>query len=171
MDAERTFEPELRQLLDERAIRTVILRYCRGVDRMDRDLVRSCYHPDAVDSHAHFEGALDDFLDWAWTLQATYTSTMHYVANLLVEHHPTDPDLAHAETYGIALQFAESGDRIGGFRYLDRFERRTGEWRIARRDASTEWVREAGTGARWTIPPEMLTGRRDRDDLVYRPWA
>ena len=36
-------------LLDERDIREVLLRYCRGVDRCDAELISSCYHADAVD--------------------------------------------------------------------------------------------------------------------------
>ena len=44
-------EAKLQQLLDEAEIRRVHIRYCRGIDRMDWDLVRSCYHPDAIDQH------------------------------------------------------------------------------------------------------------------------
>ena len=86
-------EGAVRELLDERAIRAVVLRYCRGVDRMDRELVRSCYHDDATDSHGSFVGTVDEFLDWAWRLLGRYTTTMHFVGNLLVELHPTDPDV------------------------------------------------------------------------------
>ena len=41
----------LQMLIDEAAIKKVHLRYCRGIDRMDWDLIRSCYHPDAIDDH------------------------------------------------------------------------------------------------------------------------
>lgn len=34
----------VRVLLDKQAITEVVLRYCRGVDRLDMALVRSCYH-------------------------------------------------------------------------------------------------------------------------------
>ncbi|WP_221890845.1 nuclear transport factor 2 family protein [Microbispora sp. KK1-11] len=35
---------------DQQEIHEVVLRYCRGVDRLDMDLVRSAYHPDAIDA-------------------------------------------------------------------------------------------------------------------------
>jgi len=41
-------EKAITELVDERDIRNVLTRYCRGIDRIDMELVRSCYHPDAV---------------------------------------------------------------------------------------------------------------------------
>ncbi|MER2157629.1 nuclear transport factor 2 family protein, partial [Rhodococcus sp. (in: high G+C Gram-positive bacteria)] len=38
----------LQDLIDKQAIREVVLTYCRGIDRLDFDLVRSAYHPDAI---------------------------------------------------------------------------------------------------------------------------
>ena len=35
----------LRELSDKQAITEVIYRYCRGLDRMDADLVRAVWHP------------------------------------------------------------------------------------------------------------------------------
>ena len=32
-------------------IRELLTRYCRGVDRMDAELIASAYHPDAIDEH------------------------------------------------------------------------------------------------------------------------
>ena len=164
-------EGALRELLDERAIRAVVLRYCRGVDRMDRELVRSCYHDDATDSHGSFVGTVDEFLEWCWRLLGRYTTTMHFVGNLLVDLHPTDADVARAETYGIAFHRTDGGGPKGnlviGFRYIDRFERRDGEWRIAQRVATSEWVRVDALEHQWPTPEGMLVGRRDRDDPVY----
>ncbi|SDZ41729.1 hypothetical protein SAMN05216215_10714 [Saccharopolyspora shandongensis] len=39
-------------------------RYCRGIDRLDLELVRSCYHPGAVDHHVSFDGDRDQFIAW-----------------------------------------------------------------------------------------------------------
>ena len=57
-------EAIVRELHDKQSIREVLTRYCRAVDRMDRDLLISVYHPDAVDDHGFFVGAREDF--WAW---------------------------------------------------------------------------------------------------------
>ncbi|HZP29475.1 MAG TPA: nuclear transport factor 2 family protein, partial [Acidimicrobiia bacterium] len=93
-----THDDDLAALLAERAVRTVVLRYCRGVDRMDRDLVRSCYHADATDDHGSFSGTVDEFLEWVFRLLGRYELTMHFVGNLLVELDPGDPDVARCET-------------------------------------------------------------------------
>jgi hypothetical protein len=159
---------ELQDLIDDRAIRDVVLRYCRGIDRMDQDLVRSCYHPDARDAHGTFEGGVDELITWVWRVLARYAVTQHFVANQLVE---LDGDQARSETYGVAVHRTpagkEAGNLVTGFRFIDDFERR-GEWRILRRVATTEWVRVWRPEDDWPVPAGMLTGRRDRDDPVYR---
>lgn len=170
-------EDELRDLLDEQAIRKVVLRYCRGIDRLDRELVRNCYHDDATDEHGSFAGSPDDFVDWAFRIAARYDLTMHFAGNLLVELGTPGRDghrAARAETYGIAHHRRSAGppelNLLVGFRYVDRFERRDdGVWRIARRVCTTEWVRRDDESAWWPIPPGMRTGRRDRTDPVYDP--
>ena len=52
------------RLADIQAIRDVVALYCRGVDRLDLELVRRSYHPDAIDHHTGFDGTVDDFLRW-----------------------------------------------------------------------------------------------------------
>ena len=54
---------DLETLLAKQEIGDVIYRYARGIDRLDFDLVRSCYHPDAVDDHGAFKGNVDEFIE------------------------------------------------------------------------------------------------------------
>ena len=120
---------DLKLLLAERDIKNVVLRYCRGVDRMDLALVRSCYHPDAEDHHGDFAGGLDEALDWVWEVLATYSSTVHLVGNMLVEFDPASPGWARCESYGMALHSdgGEGGSPGPGHRVpLDRRSRATG---------------------------------------------
>jgi hypothetical protein len=60
MDSDTT--TRLARVIDQQEIRDVIYRYCRGIDRRDFDLVRSCYHPEAHDDHGVFRGGVDDFI-------------------------------------------------------------------------------------------------------------
>lgn len=162
----------VRLLADERAIRRVVLRYCRGVDRMDADLVRSCYHPDATDDHGSYRGDVDGYIRWAFRLLERYDVTFHLVANQLVD---VAGDTALAESYGVAHHrsrgpgggFDPTRNLTTGFRYLDRFERRSGEWRIAARVATTEWSRVDDEAGRWAVPARLRTGTRDRNDPVW----
>jgi hypothetical protein len=166
--------PELQGLIDDRAIRDVILRYCRGVDRMDRELVRSCYHDGATDSHGSFEGSVDDYLEWVWKVLGRYSMTQHFVANCLVEL--LDDQRATVETYGVALHRSDehpddpTRNLVTGFRFVDRFELRDSEWRIIRRVGVTEWSRVERPADRWSFPAAFVTGRRDRTDPVYEVW-
>ena len=54
-----------RELLDHAALRDLVMRYCRGIDRRDFALVRACYHDDAIDDHGGmFHGSADDYVVW-----------------------------------------------------------------------------------------------------------
>jgi hypothetical protein len=163
-------DDRLEVLWAEREIGRVLLRYCRGVDRLDEATVRSCYHPDARDEHGSFEGDVDEFIAWAFRLLGRYTSTMHLLGNVLIDVHG---DVAIAETYGIAYHrtttepFDPTRNLVIGVRYVDRFERRDGEWRIARRLGVTDWVRVDAHEHQWASPPGMRTGQRDRTDAIW----
>jgi hypothetical protein len=150
----------------EEEVRQVLYRYCRGVDRIDLDLVRECYHPDAVDDHGAFTGGVEPFLQWIGRLLPRYGVTTHTLANMLVERHPTRDDVVRVETYGVAEH-----QTPGGFRYLDRFEDRGDGWRIADRLCTTEWVRANDPASAFPVDERFLRGGRgDRSDPVYRPW-
>ena len=46
-------ERELRELLDKQALTELVVRYARGVDRWDKELVLACFHPDATPPLQH----------------------------------------------------------------------------------------------------------------------
>jgi hypothetical protein len=167
----------IRQLLDRQAIADVVLRYCRGIDRLDLDLVRDCYHADATDEHGTFTGTRDEYVDWVAGVLTRFTGTMHVVANQLIEFvggGDGDADTAHCETYGVAYHWGDPPDDARrnfttGFRYVDHFARRDDEWRIARRVAVREWTHVVPAEQHLVIPPERdgRRGRRDQHDAVY----
>lgn len=156
-------------LEDKQEIAEVVLRYCRGVDRLDFDLIRSCYHDDGVDHHTGFDGDADSYVAWLKGGLPRLGGTMHMVGNQLIE---VDGDLARSETYGTAHHWGEPYDDVtrnftSGFRYVDRMERRDGQWRIAERWAVREWTRAIPAEVVRAKEGEGPSPRRDRTDPVY----
>jgi hypothetical protein len=169
-------DPAVQRLVDRQAIADVVLRYCRGIDRGDLELVRACYHPDATDEHGTFLGTRDEYVDWVGGILTRFTGTMHVVANQLIELDggARNRDTARCETYGVAYHWGDPPDDsrrnfTTGFRYVDRFARRGGEWRIARRVAVREWTHVVPAEQQLAIPPERdgRRGVRDGSDAVY----
>lgn len=164
--------PTEETLLDREAIREAMARYCRGIDRLDVDLIKSAYHPDAFDDHGPFKGLRDDFVAWVVPfMRREYVSTSHHLTTQSIE---VRGDIGYAETYAVVVQEKHAGEEILQFvansRYVDRFERRDGDWRIAHRVVVTDTAR-TDTVAPWqgTSPISSLTrGRRDHDDPVYQ---
>lgn len=160
----------LRRMLDDHEIHEILGRYVRGIDRMDRDLIRSCYHDDGTDQHGAFEGTADEFVDWVLDDLPRYSLTMHHLGQALIDH--VAPGVAVVETYALAFHRAPEDQRenwITGFRYVDRFERRESVgWRIAERTVVGEWVRLDRLADQRRFPAEVPTGRRDRDDPIYQ---
>lgn len=156
-----------RRRADEVAILDAVHRYCRGVDRADADLTRSAYHADATDDHGAFKGRAHEFADRVNAAHASrWSSTMHVVSNHTAV---IDGDAADTETYVVAYLHRLDGthlDVVGG-RYLDRFERRSGYWRIARRVYVCEW------SVAWPVGDPLIDagtyahGARDRTDPSY----
>lgn len=162
-------------IVDKSEIHDVVMRYCRAVDRLDEELLRSCYHPDSYDDHGHFKGNGHDFAAFIIrSLPERSHHTTHSVANVLIELDPDDGDVARSEAYSLAYlrrtddDGCEWLDMFSG-RYVDRFERRDGTWRIARRVVVHDWSTSTPLqGGSFPLPMDgFVQGRRDRDDPVY----
>ena len=171
-DAELT--PDLIAFIREQKDRADILacvhRYTRGVDRHDRELMLSAYWPDAFDEHGVAEGDAAAFVDWAIGWHGEYqTRHQHMITNHTLE---LDGDNAHGETYYIFWGENRVGPPTLAFgRYIDRFEKRGGEWRIAHRVCVNE---KAGLFMENRLPEEAEKllyksgpNRRDKDDISY----
>lgn len=164
----RTRDPAVQELLDKQAIHEVLMRYSRGVDRRDLDLLLSVFHPDATDAHGIFDGNAQEFCRIAVGMLEQFTATSHMLMNEYVQ---LDGDSAHVESYVLACHRSERDgckvDMTMGARYVDRFERRRGEWRIAHRAVIHDWNREQQVEAEWPEAVRFIQGRRDRQDLFY----
>jgi ketosteroid isomerase-like protein len=158
-------DPAVQEMLDKQAIREAIMRYCRGADRCDPEMVSSAYHPDAVDERPG-EGFTGQTVGGGLvkSLRETMQSTSHQIGTQLIE---VAGDTAVCESYSTGQHVLKDGRRLHTLvRYLDRFEKRAGEWRIVHRVVITD--------ATDLLPPldgphlgPPSRARRDRSDPSY----
>lgn len=163
-------QARLLQLLDKQDISECLLRYTRGMDRLDRELLLSAYHPDAVDHHGDLCRSPTGFWEFYSDWHRQYNLAHHHsISNSTIE---LDGESAHVETYWLfqAVNIDDSTTLHGG-RYIDRFEKRGGQWKIAARACIMEWhgklgdlVFDEATEAANRMPG---VGRRDRQDRSY----
>src|SRR5699024_157676 len=127
---------ELERYLDEASIKRLQILYCRGIDRLDWDLVRSCFHEDGIDDHGRrFRGGIDDFIAWGSgpTSLSRFAATTHFTGNQLVDIYGDVAGMesstrAYHRTF--ATDDSSATDWILNLRYIDVVERRNGQWRI-----------------------------------------
>ncbi len=166
---DKELEREMRLLLDKRAIEECLLRYTRGIDRMDEAMIRSAFHDDAIDNHSRFvRGQIGGMLDWWLPLQSEREATQHFAMNQTID---LDGDVAHSEAYFLCLIKMNGSDRatLSGGRYADRFERREGQWKIALRVVLSEWKLECDAASREELAIRAIDiGARDRTDPTYQ---
>jgi hypothetical protein len=163
----------LERFLDRQAIQDVVTRYCRAVDRVDMDLLRTCYHPGAI-----LRGRVVplDFESFTLTREK-FTGTLHFVTN---HSSQIEGDRAVAETYVLAHHWGEPAEDpavnfTSGARYVDLFERRgDAGWRIVERyiirELTTTLSVESPDGAQPTVTgtgEQAPVSRRDGSDLSY----
>ena len=168
----------IQDLADKQAITEIIYQYCRGLDRMDKELTLSCWHEGGTDHHgALFDGTAEEFVEWVWPVHEAMAGTQHTINNILIE---LDGDKAGSEAYyTVYLRTkTETGsmDIVGGGRYCDNFERIDGVWRIRHRQSIGDWVQQfemTDVDTSGAIPPnragnEVIASTRDKDDYSYR---
>lgn len=172
-----------RVVADKLAITEVIYRYCRAVDRMDRALADTVWHPDGTADYGatYPEGPASGLLDTMWANHAKLLGHSHQVTNILID---VDGDRAGSESYalgtlwnvsdtGVLVQLSAYG------RYLDRWSRRAGVWAIDHR----RFVYDAVFTSAPSVPveaqhdvlgqlavrrdPRATAGRRDHTDPSY----
>ncbi len=167
---------DVRYLKDRTQIIDALNRYTRGLDRLDRELALSAFHPDATDDRDAPHDLYDQQargmapfgrearIDWLMTLLGGFKYTAHYITNFSID---IQGDEAHCETYVITTVLeGEPGDWIvlGGARYVDRLVRHEDRWAIMHREVPLDFNVIVGTRK---LPAEVTWGLRDRSDRSY----
>lgn len=168
-----SIDPRIETLIARQEIHDALMRYCIGIDRADLQLVLSAFHEDALDNHGGFdEVAVERFTRTVVEGASMWTS--HNTGNILIQ---VDGTTASAVSYLTAWhRFAIDGqeyDWVIAGRYVDRFEKRNGEWRIAHRTVVYDCQRfdavvaiPAGHPAS-TFFDRVVRGKKSKEDFMY----
>lgn len=171
--------PQVAALKDRREIFEAMKRYTRGADRHDKDLVRSAFWPEATIS-IDKPMTVDEYVDGEERLLAGYAAHQHHITGQTMD---IQGDTAHVESYAItflvprdtradtpgaatpghALTSAKSTVVSG--RYLERWEKRNGEWKILVRNFVEDLELRGDTVDYCATRP--CVGTWDRNDLSY----
>lgn len=162
-------------MLDRQDIHDCLVNFCRGMDRFDREIYLSAFHDDAVVAAGPFVGNAADCYDWAMPMhEQGQISTQHIILNVSydIDDSTLHTGTAHTETYyQFVARNRDDSNWVAGGRYIDRFEKRDGQWKIALRTNIIEW---SGTLPTMPLPfgdvPDILANgaaSRDRSDPSY----
>lgn len=170
---------DITQLAAKDAIRDVLYRYCRGLDRMDYALSYSVWHTDGTAFYGGlYEGSGSGFVDWVFELHRGMVGHSHQVTNILIDVARTGVHATSEAYVTVRLRTHNSADElvdiVGAGRYLDRWSCREGRWAIDHRQyvgdlTTTIPVPEAAAQGRIRPAAEVkrVESRRDREDPSY----
>lgn len=154
-------QADLEDLVARREIGAVLTRYCTALDRADLAMMGRVYWPDGGDRHGIYVGDAATFIPFIIDgIQRWFEVAVHAISNIDIV---VEGDRAASEAYLFSIcrvpqdqaadifgadYLARHGEgtldpghhlfMMGG-RYLDRFERRGGEWRILERQVVLDW--------------------------------
>ncbi len=139
MNTETGTTPGPEASADRLAIQDVLFSHSRGLDRLDADLLKSCYWPDAEVDYGAYKGSAHQFAEFVVVaLRDKYALTRHCLGNSLIQ---LGGEQAVVESYvdaaHLSLDRSESMAFAG--RYLDRLERRDKVWKLAHRRVVMDW--------------------------------
>ena len=155
----------------EKQIVDCLLSYTRGIDRLDPDAILAAFHSGALLEGYQVDALvpIEDFaLPVTERLKKRYSSTQHRLSNTKIDFNDNG---AIAESYILAYHVQpadeDSPERLWTFsgRYIDYFEDRDGQWRIAKRFLRADWTRIETIDEK--MPNKFIAGSRDESDPIY----
>ncbi|HET6508997.1 MAG TPA: nuclear transport factor 2 family protein [Baekduia sp.] len=173
-----SFDPAA--LADRDAIRDALLRYMRGTDRLDEEILAATsadlqflMGPNVIPAEAFWAGSHG--------LAAARAVTQHLIANHHIEQ---DGDVAYVESYLLGAVMLNEGEQhafmprpdgapageltLSGIRYADRLERREDGWKLVSRELLGESFTTIDGLRTAHAPATAQRPTRDQQDPSYR---
>ncbi|MCZ8136203.1 MAG: nuclear transport factor 2 family protein [Porphyrobacter sp.] len=155
---------------DRFAIVDLAALYMRGLDRLDGALLEAQFWPEARCEYGIFSGSPADFAAFCMAALKDHARNHHMLGQHLIDF--TGPDEAYGEVYYQAYHRVhdEAGNPRDLFiagRYVDRYERRAGVWRIAYRSELVDWLRDDPASDAMLAGAPFILGQRKPDDPLY----
>lgn len=157
--------------LSRDAIRLLLTGYCRGLDRGDKSMLSAVFWPDSIVISGIVNSSGPDFAnDIVDHVTANLDYCFHSMANEWIE---VTGDHAVGEHYVIAHMCVGGQDVMTGGRYIDRYERRDGTWKIAARTFVADWntSHPQSMALDGMYEPLKTRGSFGKGDPVYAHWA
>lgn len=164
-------------LEDRAAISDVIAAYAHAIDRRRWGMMERLFHPDAQFQFGTVLGDWRGFVEQARAIIDPCLATQHQLGQ--IQFGFDGEKSCHTETYMTAMHTVPAGypvaevfpdkgkiySAVVAGRYVDRFEKRDGEWRIAQRSGLYDWreFREV-EGVDLSDTPEGAAGYHDERD-------
>ncbi len=157
------------ELLAKQEIYELSCTYMRSLDRLDAELRYTVFHDDATVDYGFFKGTGRDFVDFAQRALESHQANHHLIGQV---HIDLEGDTAYGEVYFQAFHRinddGEEKDLFISGRYLDRYEKRVGVWKIAFRSEINDWSRtDPATDEFLKNNKKALIGARMPEDPSY----
>ncbi len=155
---------------DRFAIIDLAALYMRGLDRFDQALLAAQFWPDARLEYGIFSGRAAEFAAFCMAALKDHDANQHLIGQHLIDF--TASDSAYGEVYYQAYHRTtdDSGakrDLIIAGRYVDRYEKRGGAWKIAYRSELVDWLRDDPASDAMLAAAPFLRGARKPSDPLY----
>ncbi|MCE7796427.1 nuclear transport factor 2 family protein [Sphingobium sufflavum] len=124
--------------IDTLDIRETLAEYFRALTAGDAARAQAVFLPDTPECHGPVRGVAHGLIAEFVANAAVYRATVRHMLDVCVE---IDGDTALSEAGWITILQGEDRDSFYAGRYLDRWQRRDGTWRIAARVAMVDWWR------------------------------
>ena len=141
MTTDSGIPPSIEQVADRLAIQDVLHLHCRGLDRLDKEIIQRAYWPQAEVDYGSYKGSAQVFAELVvGALGQTYELTRHSISNTLISF---SGGAARSESSVHAAHLLPGAQEELLFygRYLDRLEKRSGQWKILHRQVVMDWVK------------------------------